>query len=227
MLVCYQDADGNWEAPGREVMNLLRAACPEAMDAPDAAPEDRALVSGFRVTISPNRHELPAVQPFMFTPNLLQDPDYKKAEQVIRRGKVEELAQILKNRPELVKSRSHYSPGNLLHTALLSRRNEMVKVLLEHGASVNACAPDGTPLLYFCIGSGNEELVRLFVQHGAKINKACRSRSGHPVYPIQHALRKPEMLKLLIELGADANMRLVGGMTLLLSMVDSAPWLDQ
>ena len=227
LLVCYQDADGNWEEPGREVMNLLRAACPEAMDAPDAAPEDRALVSGFRVTISPNRHELPAVQPFMFTPNLLQDPDYKKAEQVIRRGKVEELAQILKNRPELVKSRSHYSPANLLHTALLSRRNEMVKVLLEHGASVNACAPDGTPLLYFCIGSGNEELVRLFVQHGAKINKACRSRSGHPVYPIQHALRKPEMLKLLIELGADANMRLEGGRTLLLSMVDSAPWLDQ
>ncbi len=226
LLVCYQDAEGNWEQPGREIMQLLQAACPVTLDSPDTAPENRKLVSGFRVTIPRNKQELPKISAFEFTPNLAHDPDYNKAIHVIRHGSPEELNHIISARPELLKSRTRFNPGNLLYAAMLSRRNEMVKTLLKHGANPDTCDTEGRALFHFCIGSNNAELVREFIKHGVDVNKPSYDAYSKPVYPIEKALYHPEILKLLLEHGADARLRRSNGNTLLLSMVRNDYYLE-
>lgn len=69
---------------------------------------------------------------------------------------------------------------------------EMVKLLLEYGADVNAANP-----VVGAAGSGNRELVELLLEHGAKVDGLYIAvREGHE-----------EIVELLLENGADVNIR--------------------
>ncbi|CDS01347.1 probable PHO81-cyclin-dependent kinase inhibitor [Sporisorium scitamineum] len=86
--------------------------------------------------------------------------------------------------------------------AVMNGRTDAVRILLEHGASVEP--RDATDLIPLCLASsgGHAEIVKLLLQKGAKIvsnaeglyPQALAARAGHA-----------ECLRLLVESGGDPN----------------------
>src|SRR5205807_63972 len=81
---------------------------------------------------------------------------------------------------------------------------EKTRVLLAHDAQVNAISDDlRTPLMIAAGTPAGRPIVKLLLEHGANVNPTKRPDSeSSPV--IQAALAAdPEMMKLLIDRGAD------------------------
>ena len=88
-----------------------------------------------------------------------------------------------------------------LHRAALYRRAEVVRVLLDNGADVNAWTEgrDGTPLTYAILG-GDVGIVKLLLARGANVNaRDVRGQRG-----LSLAIRdgKAEIVQVLRDAGA-------------------------
>jgi F-type H+-transporting ATPase subunit beta len=57
-----------------------------------------------------------------------------------------------------------------LHHAVIMRRLEMARLLLEHGAAVNAQTPTHQTPLHHAVLRNNAEMARLLLEHGAALN---------------------------------------------------------
>ena len=103
-----------------------------------------------------------------------------------------------------------FRPYPALHVAAWHRRTEIARLLLDHGAEVNAANKFQQTALYFAMLSRdqalNMELIELLVERGADVN--ARDKRGNNM-PIQLAFgwrRDPlPALELLLRNGADVN----------------------
>ncbi|MFH1115319.1 MAG: ankyrin repeat domain-containing protein [Pseudomonadota bacterium] len=84
------------------------------------------------------------------------------------------------------------------------RRMEMVKLLLDHGADVNALPAKGTTALMWAINRGQAEMVQLLLERGADPN--AKLRDGSTLLQSAALLGCAEVVKLLIEHGARATL---------------------
>ena len=106
-----------------------------------------------------------------------------------------------------------------LMVAALEGHTEIVKSLLDKGAKA-VWSDDGerTPVLMACQINGNAQTVKLLLDAGAKeqINKSELDMKGD--FPLRAAssVNKTEIVKLLIEAGADVNKTAVNGDTALM-----------
>lgn len=67
--------------------------------------------------------------------------------------------------------------GNLaLISAVRYNHLETAKLLIEHGANVNASSFEGTPL-YLAVSKGNLDMVKFLLENGADVNMLHRFRS--------------------------------------------------
>jgi ankyrin repeat protein len=136
----------------------------------------------------------------------------KNVEQLIVQGKTDELAALLKKKPELAKS-----PHKLLHDAARRGRTTIVQLLLDHGADPNLdyvisnIAKPYTPLSE-AITAGHLECARLLCKHGADV-KASADKSYDRLLPYAVAWREPRFGNLLLEQKADVNERDRFGLT--------------
>lgn len=92
---------------------------------------------------------------------------------------------------------------------------EIIKLLLERGADVNAKESSlGATALAFAISSGHTEIVRLLLENGADIN--TKDINGYT--PLIEATfnNEIEIGRLLLEKGADINAKDLRGMTALM-----------
>lgn len=81
---------------------------------------------------------------------------------------------------------------------------EIARLLVEHGAAVNARSDDGrTPLAIASMQAGNAAVVKLLLDHGADPNPS--RQSGAESLPLREAATAadPDIMKLLIDRGAD------------------------
>ena len=92
-----------------------------------------------------------------------------------------------------------------LHVACLYRRFEMVRLLIEHGADVNARGKYYDTPLHLASYSGCADTVRLLIKHGAEVN----SEDQWHCTPLHLASLsgRAEILRLLGEHGACINAR--------------------
>jgi hypothetical protein len=111
-----------------------------------------------------------------------------------------------------------------LHHAVLKEEGErLISLLLQAGADVNPVAPGRsreTPILsaqqnYF---EGNDHVrgdrvIRLLARHGADINAA--DDMGYTLLIIGVVNRKMDLVKLMLDLGADSGLRTIDGKTAL------------
>ncbi|MFT5470429.1 MAG: ankyrin repeat protein [Verrucomicrobiales bacterium] len=100
-----------------------------------------------------------------------------------------------------VKDSAGFTP---LHTAADFGQAEHVKSLLKHGANVHAENPKrGTALVVACSPYGNAETLAALLGAGAKVD--ARDALGRTALSQAAILGKPEMVKQLLESGADPN----------------------
>jgi ankyrin repeat protein len=122
-----------------------------------------------------------------------------------RLGRVEEVKQMLaSDRDAVMHARE---PRRLLSDALWTAATnetatlEIISLLLQHGAGVNAADSDqGTALYYACGGAAPISVSRLLLLHGADVNAAY----GDGTTPLDMArkCRRDDVVELLIQAGA-------------------------
>jgi ankyrin repeat protein len=100
-----------------------------------------------------------------------------------------------------VVERSNNTTRNMpLHAGVAGRNFELVKVLVEYGAPVNAQQHGGWTPLHAAAQNGDEAMVKLFIEHGADVN----ARADNNQLPIDLALTKghQQIVDLLEQHGA-------------------------
>jgi ankyrin repeat protein len=106
------------------------------------------------------------------------------------------------------------SKGTPLHSAISSSNpdsNSVTRFLVEKGAWLEATDLQGQTALHMAVKQSAEETIKLLVEHGA--NMEAKDHQGcNPVY---YAFWKPDILRLLLELGAEVNEAYPDGSTLL------------
>ena len=80
-----------------------------------------------------------------------------------------------------------------------------MRVLLDHGADVNARKNDGTAPFHEAAQYGRVEAMRVLIDHGADVN----ARKNDGTTPLHEAAQygKVEAMRVLIDHGADVNAR--------------------
>jgi ankyrin repeat protein len=92
--------------------------------------------------------------------------------------------------------------------AVMVNRNEIVELLIAHGADANATSQDGTPLLH---RTRNMEMLELLLNHGADAN-AKDARGDSLLWKVCY---DDELSEILLKHGADINIRNSYGRTAL------------
>jgi ankyrin repeat protein len=129
--------------------------------------------------------------------------------QAIREGKLDDVRTLLSARPEL----AQMSTDNLhmLHHAVLARSPEMVRILMQHGASARQGVyphRDATTPYEIARQSGSDEIVRIIEEEEAK-RRGPSGRMPHEPSPLHRAaftFDRGEVVRLLDQ-GADPNDR--------------------
>jgi len=97
-----------------------------------------------------------------------------------------------------------------LQIAVLKKRLEVTRVLLDHGADIQQPAWQGYQVTIFAANSG-PEMMQLILAHGGQVNMT--NAYGHT--PLHVAVNNPNLdtLRFLLKAGADPNAQNRGGWT--------------
>ncbi|MEJ6982311.1 ankyrin repeat domain-containing protein [Pedobacter sp. P351] len=102
---------------------------------------------------------------------------------------------------------------NIHESAAVGKFDSLASNIYKNPELINSFSDDGfTPLGLACY-FGHEDSARYLLLKGAEVN-AC-SKNGFNVYPIQSAVaaNNIEIAKILLEAGADVNVRQISGVT--------------
>jgi ankyrin repeat protein len=112
----------------------------------------------------------------------------KNFKQAIRAGDLEEVREMLRLRPELVNLNLSGFHDHALHYAVLERRPEMVRLLLEHGADTGESTPDGA--LHMAAERGYTEIVEVMRKEAPPKSEAEAEQPAIDISPMTEALRR-------------------------------------
>ncbi len=101
---------------------------------------------------------------------------------------------------------------------------EMAAVLIDAGAEVDATDPYGVTALMFSLISGSTQTARQLIEAGVDINVQDVDRRTALIEALTTENDvPPELISLLIERGADVNVRIATGLTPLMIAVSGSP----
>ncbi len=95
------------------------------------------------------------------------------------------------------------SEENVISCALRFRcDNELIDLLIEHGADVNACDSEGVSVFEYAITYNNLALVESMIGSGIDVNET-RRKSGFTPLMAAACYGRVKMLELILQAGAD------------------------
>jgi ankyrin repeat protein len=105
-------------------------------------------------------------------------------------------------------------PLDVFDTAAVGRARGLETLLAGEPELARAWSPDGFTALHYAAFFGEEQSARLLLEAGAEVDLVARNESLH-VTPLHSAAagRHGEIVRLLLEHGADPNARQDGGFT--------------
>jgi ankyrin repeat protein len=142
----------------------------------------------------------------------------------VGRGDLKQVKALLQNNPELVNAKAEKSGWTPLHLAAFVGKLEIAKLLIAHGADVNAVYDDElTPLedkttpLHFAARYEHLEVANVLIEKGANVN----AKDVYQKTPLHEAVfnGKTMMAKLLVKNDAEINAKDSSGSTPLHSAV--------
>ena len=86
---------------------------------------------------------------------------------------------------------------------IAAQHEQVVELLLQHGAEINKQNSKGLTTLMFAADYGHERVVELLLQHGAEINK--RDSEGFTALMLAAGYGWTEIVLLLLRAGADTT----------------------
>jgi len=125
-------------------------------------------------------------------------------------GDVATMKKMLDMHPGLLDARDEGRATPLI-TAAYAQKADVVKMLLERGADVNAQKKDGWSALHFAAWRGEEDIAKMLLDHGAKVD-VKKPDGGTPLHAAV-ADGHLEVAKLLVAAGADVNAKKKDGWT--------------
>ncbi|MDQ7817810.1 MAG: ankyrin repeat domain-containing protein [Melioribacteraceae bacterium] len=143
--------------------------------------------------------------------NAQDNPDFINA---ILKGDLKKVESMLNNG---VNANSTYNRETaLIHCAKVnsswSTSLSILKLLLKHGADMNAMAIVGGTALTISITSGNIGFVKALIENGVDVNYRHQYHTPAIFYAVS-SIHRNEILKILLENGANANDRNSDSMT--------------
>jgi ankyrin repeat protein len=107
--------------------------------------------------------------------------------------------------------------GSLLHCAIADKQGEIVKDLLENGASLDSIDSNNQTPLIAAIYGGKLDLVELLIAKGAEVND--RDSNGQTPLMAAIKLQQLDLVELLIAKGAKVDNRDSNGQTPLIAAI--------
>lgn len=144
---------------------------------------------------------------FIFTLIFFNSPCYAKksyknvAEKTIATDNLAELQTLIKNGTE-INSKNRYGETLLMQAIRRKKGSSMAKWLIDNGADIKHRSGIGTTALVIACMKNKPDIVKLLVEKGANIND--------PQNPPIFWCTNIDILKLVIELGADVHLRSTG-----------------
>ena len=110
---------------------------------------------------------------------------------------------ILEAQPELISEKDKYE-FSILHGAVMSESEELIKFLIKNGADVNAKNDEGITPLHIVL---YPEIAQILIAHGAVINAV--SKNGDTPLHVMAAEgdQTLDVVELLLENGADKSIK--------------------
>jgi ankyrin repeat protein len=136
---------------------------------------------------------------FLMTAMLKKKPFFDAVESGVLR-RVEE---SLSNRAAIVHSRTLWG-DTALHLAVRSGESNMVTLLLEAGADVNAKGDSGVTALHLAAFNGNMQIAEALLKAGSEVNAVGFRHNDTPLH-VAALHGHANVVKLLLAYGADAN----------------------
>ena len=132
------------------------------------------------------------------------------------RGQADKVAKLLRA-GALVGDTDSSAGSTPLLLASYPGRYEVMVLLLENGADVNAQNLNGYTPLMASSHAGHNRIVNLLLQHGATLNLTTNEGMTALHFAVSHS-ENPETAALLLDAGADINARKNSGYTPLMSV---------
>lgn len=114
---------------------------------------------------------------------------------IARTGTVEQMTKYLKKHPDQLNSISEHGASPFL-LAAYNGNNEVAMLLIEKGADLNRCYPEGS-ILYALIYKNNLVLLDTVLTKGVNVNDTCNfDQFGYPIH-FALALQRYDVLERL------------------------------
>lgn len=141
-------------------------------------------------------------------------------EAIERKDKLNYIELLLKHGADVNKPEEYTLKRTPLITATIKDNTKVAEILLKAGAKVNQCDADGATVLHYGVDRGsNIDLIKKLITAGADVNM-CNNLNESPLSLLTpYKDNYEDIMKILIENGANINSQNKFGSTILLNVL--------
>jgi ankyrin repeat protein len=134
--------------------------------------------------------------------------------QAVREGNISVVQECIQADRSIVNRPSPLSRSTPLHEAAAFGQNEVVLLLLDNGATIDAERDARRTPLHMAVFHGHAKTVELLASRGANINHLAWRHNNSPLQ-VAVANKHTDVVRLLLDLNADTTIRDMNGDTAL------------